>query len=177
VYQATRADAPPPPDSEKTRPVVASSSLVRRGSGQSTRDDEDDEKPQKRKRRRYDNDDDEDDDTPPKPTKRRSRGGGSGWRTINALGVLSCGKMMGAMYAIIGLLFALIQGAFMLLGVSFATRFGGAEAAASLFSWTVCLLVLTPILWGIGGFIGGVIMAFLYNVVAGMIGGIELELE
>lgn len=38
-------------------------------------------------------------------------------------------------------------------------------------------IIFLPIMYGIMGFIGGAIMAFVYNVVAGIAGGVELELE
>jgi hypothetical protein len=38
-------------------------------------------------------------------------------------------------------------------------------------------LIFLPIMYGIFGFIAGVIGAFLYNVIAGVVGGIEIETE
>lgn len=81
--------------------------------------------------------------------------------------------MMDALYALLGL----IAGAFFsLLAVAgtFAAR--GDEGAAALFFGAGAIIVL-PILYGILGFIGGVIIAALYNVVASVAGGIELDLE
>jgi len=38
-------------------------------------------------------------------------------------------------------------------------------------------IIILPIMYGIFGFIGGAIGAWIYNLVAGWIGGIEIELE
>lgn len=35
----------------------------------------------------------------------------------------------------------------------------------------------TSILNGVAGFVGGAVGAFIYNIVAGMVGGISLEIE
>jgi hypothetical protein len=37
--------------------------------------------------------------------------------------------------------------------------------------------ILMPVIYGVMGFIGGVISAAVYNLVARWIGGIELEVE
>ncbi len=39
------------------------------------------------------------------------------------------------------------------------------------------LIVMAPIMYGVMGFIVGVIGAFFYNIVAGWVGGIEVEVE
>jgi hypothetical protein len=88
---------------------------------------------------------------------------------IRSVGIFSVAKMMGALYAMLGLivggLFALVS----LAGVQ--VEGGGPMVAFGVFS-----LILFPLMYGILGFIGGLIMAFLYNIVASMVGGIELEL-
>ena len=38
-------------------------------------------------------------------------------------------------------------------------------------------IILFPIVYGIMGFIGGLITAVLYNLLAGFVGGIEMELQ
>jgi hypothetical protein len=92
---------------------------------------------------------------------------------LKRVGVLSVGKILGAMYAVLGL----VEGAFValisLLGASMGERggwlpFGGLGIAA---------IILFPLIAGVLGFIFGIITAALYNVFAGVLGGIEMELQ
>jgi hypothetical protein len=41
----------------------------------------------------------------------------------------------------------------------------------------VASVVVLPILYGVSGFVFGVVMAAIYNVVAGVVGGLELKFE
>jgi hypothetical protein len=34
-----------------------------------------------------------------------------------------------------------------------------------------------PIIYGVAGFIGGIVSAFLYNIIAKWVGGMEVEIE
>lgn len=94
---------------------------------------------------------------------------------LKRIGVLSCGKLMGTMYAIMGL----VLGGFMSLAAAFgaAARHadGGGAAVPAIFG--IGAIIVIPILYGIGGFIGGLFTAAIYNVVAGMMGGLELDFE
>ena len=38
-------------------------------------------------------------------------------------------------------------------------------------------IIIYPIIGAIGGFIGGIITGFVYNLVAGWVGGIEMEFD
>lgn len=38
-------------------------------------------------------------------------------------------------------------------------------------------IIAVPVFYGIMGFIGGIIMAMLYNLTTGLIGGLEIEVE
>ncbi len=72
--------------------------------------------------------------------------------------------ILGAMYVVIGL----IAGAFFLL----ATLTQGEGIVAG-----VLYFLISPILYGVIGFVGGAILAALYNLLAPRIGGIHLEVE
>ena len=75
-------------------------------------------------------------------------------------------------YAILGLIPGLFCSLIALTGASFAPHahmpFMG---AIGLFAIIVC-----PIVWGILGGIGAVISAFIYNLAAGWVGGVEVEI-
>ena len=102
-------------------------------------------------------------------------------RRIKRIAPLQTGKMLGALYACIGLIvlpfFALgaLAGAF----VPHASSAQASSAPSSALMGGVMLFVgiLAPIIYGVMGFIGGVIMAALYNLFARWIGGIEVEVE
>ena len=53
---------------------------------------------------------------------------------------------------------------------------GGEAGIGGLIGGVAALLIL-PVMYGVFGFIGGLIIAVLYNLVAGMAGGIQLDLE
>jgi len=95
---------------------------------------------------------------------------------LKSVGVLSAEKIMGVLGAFGGL----IGGAFMalisLLG-GVVQQGGHGNAAIPALFVGVGAIVFLPILYGIFGFIGGMIYALLYNLAAGVIGGLELEIE
>jgi hypothetical protein len=106
---------------------------------------------------------------------------------IKRVGPLSCAKIAGTVYAIMGLIIGGIVSLVALAGgliSSFAARAGagglasssgiGAGAGAML---GVGAIVFFPILYGCMGFIVTLIGAWLYNVVSGLVGGIEMDLE
>ncbi len=98
---------------------------------------------------------------------------------IRRVGVLSLALIAGLISAAYGLIGGLIMACFMVVGVAGMaatfedlTGFGGGSLVIGLSS-AVCL----PILYFVFGFIGGAIAGFLYNIVAGIAGGIKIELS
>lgn len=91
--------------------------------------------------------------------------GGIQMLVIKRFGWLSVGLVFGAMYLIIGV----IGGVILFLASLVApqqTPFGGIAA-----------LILLPVLYGAIGFIAGIIVAAIYNLVAPLVGGIRIETE
>ncbi len=91
-------------------------------------------------------------------------------KTIKSVGVLSVAKIMGAVYAVLGLLFApmfLLIGAVGSMAGQHANPFGAIGGLA--------MAVIMPFFYGVLGFVFGAIGAFLYNLMAKWIGGIEFE--
>jgi hypothetical protein len=95
---------------------------------------------------------------------------------ITRVGPLSCAKISGLLYVILGLVFGAIFSLVAMAG-GFAAAASDGDAGAGAFAalFGVGAIVLFPIFYGVCGFIGGLIMAALYNLVAGMMGGIEIE--
>jgi hypothetical protein len=98
--------------------------------------------------------------------------------TITRVGPLSCAKVAGLLYVVIGLiaggLFSLVAmaGGF---AAAAASPSNDAGAFAALFG--VGAIIILPICYGVFGFIGTLIMAGLFNVAAGMVGGIEVDAQ
>lgn len=102
-------------------------------------------------------------------------------RRIKRIGPLQAGKMLGVLYAAMGLIFVPFFAIFGLVGV-FAehAQHGQSQSAAPLALAGGAMLLLSllfPVFYGVMGFIFGVISAAIYNVVAHWIGGIEVEVE
>ena len=96
---------------------------------------------------------------------------------LRSVGVLSCGKMMGILYACMGLLIGLFFGLFSLIGLAIPQQQNAGNPMPFLIGGGLFMIILLPVMYGIMGFIGGIIMAALYNLVAGIIGGLELDLD
>ena len=87
---------------------------------------------------------------------------------IRSFGVAQMAKVMGVLYLVLGVIFAVIFG----LVTSMAPA---GEMAGTGFG--VGFLVVMPLLYGAFGFVFGALIAWLYNLVAGWTGGLELDLE
>ena len=90
---------------------------------------------------------------------------------IKRIGVGSVGKIFGSLYALIGLILGIIISLISLIGGSLGVML----SVSTIFGMGA--IITLPIMYGIIGFISGSIMAFLYNLIAGLIGGIEVETE
>lgn len=93
---------------------------------------------------------------------------------VRQIGVISVGKIYGAISAAFGLLIGVFFGLASMVGAGLSGDEGGAFIGTIFGAGAIIFL---PIMYGIMGFIGGVIGAALYNVFAGMVGGVSLELE
>jgi len=87
---------------------------------------------------------------------------------LNRIGPLSAAKVVAVLYAIFGL----IVGAVFSVAALFRADGGGIAPL-----WGVAAVVVFPVLYAVGGFIMTLITTWLYNVVAGAVGGIELDLR
>ena len=100
---------------------------------------------------------------------------------IRKLGILSFAKIQGVMGFVIGLIIGVIYGliiiAYSLLGASMlkgdsALAIGGGGVVVG-----IVAMIAFPIMYGIIAFIGGALGALIYNIFAGMVGGVEIEVE
>jgi len=93
---------------------------------------------------------------------------------LKRVGPMSMAKVSGTLYIVIGLFIGAIFSSISILGLATATQDGpgrlGMMFGAGAILWA-------PIFYGLLGFVGGLIMAALYNVMAKLVGGVQLELE
>ncbi len=92
-------------------------------------------------------------------------------KVIKKLGVLSVAKIQGIIMAFVGLLYGILYTIFG--NLSDALTEAGMVGTGLGFVG----IIILPVFYGVFGFIGGAIMAFLYNIAAEKIGGIEIELK
>jgi uncharacterized protein YacL len=85
---------------------------------------------------------------------------------------LRAGVVLGILYGILGLIVALIIAPVMLLTTALAGKAPMPAAFGGAF-----IVILIPVLYALIGFIGGIIMAALYNLIAKWTGGLEFELS
>jgi ABC-type Fe3+ transport system permease subunit len=83
--------------------------------------------------------------------------------TISRIDPGSVAKVFGLLYFVIGLI----------PGVVFAV----AAVADTRKPFGLVFAILLPVLYALGGVIGGLILGFVYNLVAGAIGGIVIDLD
>lgn len=92
---------------------------------------------------------------------------------IKRVGPLSVGKMLGGIYAVIGLVAGAMFTVFALVGaVAGAPSEPEMAWLAPLFG--IAAIVVFPILYGIVAFVMGVVVGGIYNLVAARFGGIEI---
>lgn len=92
---------------------------------------------------------------------------------IKRVGVVSVGKLYGAILASIGLLAGLLVAAVGSLGSGLASASGTSVLPFAGFG--IAAVIVLPIVYGIIGFISGLVGGALYNLFAGLVGGIEIE--
>jgi hypothetical protein len=95
--------------------------------------------------------------------------------TLKRIGPFSCAKISGLLYGLMGLIAGAIISFIALLLGSVGSDYGGGGALSGLFG--VGAIILLPIFYGFIGFVGGAIMAWIYNLVAASVGGLELEFD
>lgn len=96
---------------------------------------------------------------------------------LKSIGVFSCGKLLGVMYTAAGLLVGGFMALASMAGAAGQVQGPNGNDAAFVFGMGIGALIFVPVLYGLLGFIGGIIMSLMYNLFAELIGGIELNLE
>ncbi len=94
---------------------------------------------------------------------------------LKRIGPLSLAKMMGAVYGVLGLIIGGVVALLSLIGAGFAQANDVEGGLGVLIG--VGAVVFFPLVYGLMGFLAGAIGAGLYNLFAGVVGGISLDLE
>ncbi|MEX0930318.1 MAG: hypothetical protein WDZ79_01425 [Candidatus Paceibacterota bacterium] len=98
---------------------------------------------------------------------------------IKQVGVLSVANTFAVVSAALGLVFGLIFTIIALIGSGMVAGMGE-DASGALFGgalFSIGAVIIMPIFYGIGGFIGGLVVAFFYNLSTKFTGGISIQLE
>ena len=92
---------------------------------------------------------------------------------IKSVGAFSLAKIMGTLYAIVGLVFGGLISLVAVAGMSF----GGSRAGFGGALFGVFAVIALPIFYGCLGFVFTLIGGWLYNMASGIVGGVEFETE
>jgi len=95
--------------------------------------------------------------------------------TITRVGPLSAAKVAGLLYVVIGLIAGALVSLFSMAGAAIGAGSGNGDGAMFGALFGVGAIILLPIFYGFFGFVGTLLMAALFNVAAGMVGGIEVD--
>ncbi len=93
-------------------------------------------------------------------------------RRVKRIAPLQLGKMLALLYGIMGLIFCPI-----FLIMSLVASHSPSPQRVGMMAFGTGFALMLPFLYAAMGFIGGVVSAFIYNIIAKWIGGIEVEVE
>jgi hypothetical protein len=93
-------------------------------------------------------------------------------RRIKRVAPLQLGKIMALTYGIMGLLLCPV-----FLIMSFLMPHGANQQRVGMMAFGTGVAIALPFFYAAMGFIFGVIGAFIYNIIAKWVGGIEVEVE
>jgi hypothetical protein len=99
---------------------------------------------------------------------------------IRRVNVLSCAKVQGTLYAILGLIIGAIVALFSLFGAALGQMMSNSSGAGANSAISAVFglgaVIIFPIFYGLIGFVAGALIAALYNLAARFAGGIEIDL-
>jgi hypothetical protein len=96
---------------------------------------------------------------------------------LKKIGPLSLAKIGGVIYGVLGFLVGIFISMLAMLGVFASSMTSEGPGPIVGMFLGVGAIIMFPILYSILGFVMGAIVAWLYNVFAGLVGGIELDLQ
>jgi len=99
--------------------------------------------------------------------------------TVKRIAPGSAFKVGLVVYAFLGLIVGICMALFSMVAGSLGSLAGGGVPGARAlgFGFGLSAIIVFPILYGIVGGIGGVIAAAVYNLAAGWVGGLEVDIS
>jgi hypothetical protein len=94
---------------------------------------------------------------------------------VRRVGPLSFARLMGALYALVGLLIGGIVSLISMVGGALIPSDQATGMTGALFG--AAAIVILPICYGGLGFLTSLIGAALYNAMASVVGGVEIEVQ
>lgn len=88
--------------------------------------------------------------------------------------MVQAGLVIGGLYGLLSLFFSIFLLIFGLIAMAVGTGSNDAAAAVGGGVGMIVIAVILPFLYGALGFIAGVIMAAIYNLIAKLTGGLEM---
>ena len=96
---------------------------------------------------------------------------------IKRIGIVSLGKISGILYGFFGLIAGIILSIVALIGSIIGSSIAESpEPLVGIFLGAGAIVAL-PLFYGIMGFLIGLLTAAIYNLIARIVGGLEIELE
>jgi hypothetical protein len=95
-------------------------------------------------------------------------------KRLKSISPLKAGVVMGVLYAILILFMMLLFTPLFLTGMFSGNQNIGIPASLGA---GIGILIVAPIMYGVFGFIGGVVCAWVYNLVAKITGGLTVTVE
>ena len=93
---------------------------------------------------------------------------------LRKIDYMSCARVVGGIYALVGLLCGAFFSLVALAGLAVAVHNGSGIPAVFLGAGAVIVL---PVIYGLMGSLVGLVTAAVYNLVASVVGGIELDID
>jgi len=97
--------------------------------------------------------------------------------TVKRIGPGSAFKVGLVVYAVLGLIIGIFMALISMMVGSIGNMGDGPAAKAFGFGFGIGSIIIFPILYGIIGGIAGAIGAAIYNLVAGWVGGLEVDIS
>jgi hypothetical protein len=97
-------------------------------------------------------------------------------RRLKSITPLQAGKVMAALHGAMSLIFVPFLIGFAMLA-SFLPKTADAPPSAVMIGIAIGLAIVMPLFYAATGFVTGLIGAVVYNLIAGWVGGLEVEVE